>query len=745
MDCALSVNQYWECTKLLGHQGGTITTCVSYANGSRALDGYPTVWYDQASAVPQEQCPQYAATRQTVLATQPNGPAFTSHGQKVLCKSACSPSISFTPLGQNRSTNKSSVVHQDKHSHKQQLPQLKFPSQNQESPEDVLGSLPNNQLPTVSCDSNPGSLLHGESPCPLPGIGKGTALTNNWVPKPDLVPCVSSSKTPTLSCDPLAEEMPHLHMGTPGADSSLLSLDQFEEEMLSLQKEISSLSKVIERLYQRSIEKAKALPVTRAQESANPSNNTTCIDVVDNAADNQPSLHFTGTDLTNSPSDNPCSPHVHLCRGLNHTASDPVKSLDFSQSCPDLSQDKTTCSLSSSMCQHTVPMQVLVPLNNNFVTSPSHCSGCNLGSCSNCVSKEEFISLLHRVEVLEKALQDITTLLPSGPVPTDVLNESFSHHNSYTAMDSVHGSVPNNSESNGSDLQWPLSPMAKVHSTPVDSGYQSPLVSPMFGTKPLSVASSPVPADQISLQGQLSDNPLHPDPPVETSTMKGCLHYPAKLCQSCQSAACTQLPQHDAFLDTSVIHSSTLIPVCDPVPRPDVQHLEPGAAKEDVNPDASTKDADGDVNRKTMGPDFAHSQVTSSCVTEPICMSIPSQVTSLGRDNFNGLPMNLGESLVPMGTGKQPVPSNPVRPNQSIPEYTPDDSCSQEVFYSFESSSGQGGLNQFSLDDCLGLIGQGQSHPFNNYFDCRNQEWSPLSSTPVTKMDPDPLNWVGLV
>ena len=210
------------------------------------------------------------------------------------------------------------------------------------------------------------------SPCPLPGIGKGSALTNNWVPKPYLVPCVSYSKTPTLSCDPLAEEMPHLHMETPGADSSLLSLDQIEEEMLSLQKEISSLSKVIERLYQRSVEKAKALPVTRAQKSANPSNNTTCIDVVDNAADNQPSLNFTGTDLTNSPSDNPCSPHVHLCRGLNHTASNPVKSLDFSQSCPDLSQDKTTCSLSSSMCQHTVPMQVLVPLNNNFVTSPSY-------------------------------------------------------------------------------------------------------------------------------------------------------------------------------------------------------------------------------------------------------------------------------------------------------------------------------------------------------------------------------------
>ena len=124
-----------------------------------------------------------------------------------------------------------------------------------------------------------------------------------------MVPCVSSFKTPTLFYDPLEEEMPHLHVGIPCAESSLLSLDQFEEEMLSLQKEISSLSKVIERLYQRSIEKAKASLVTRAQESANPSNNTTCINVVDNPAENQPSLHFTGTDLTNSPNDNPCS-HV---------------------------------------------------------------------------------------------------------------------------------------------------------------------------------------------------------------------------------------------------------------------------------------------------------------------------------------------------------------------------------------------------------------------------------------------------
>ena len=120
--------------------------------------------------------------------------------------------------------------------------------------------------------------------------------------------------------------------------------------------------------------------------------------------------------------------------------------------------------------------------------------------------------------------KDITALWPSSPVPTNVLNESFPHHKGHTAMDSVHGSVPKNLESNGSDLQWPLSPMAKVQISAVDSGYLSPLVSPH------PVTSSPVPTDQTSLQGQLSCDPLYPDLPVVTGTMKGCLHHLTKLC-----------------------------------------------------------------------------------------------------------------------------------------------------------------------------------------------------------------------
>ena len=120
VDCDLSVNQYWECTKLLGPQGGTITTCVSYANWNMASDSYPTVWYNQASAVPQEQGLQYADTRQMVYDTQPNGPTFTSLSQKVLSKPAYSLSTSFTPVRQNTSVDKSSVMSKDKHSHKPQ-------------------------------------------------------------------------------------------------------------------------------------------------------------------------------------------------------------------------------------------------------------------------------------------------------------------------------------------------------------------------------------------------------------------------------------------------------------------------------------------------------------------------------------------------------------------------------------------------------------------------------------------------
>ena len=125
----------------------------------------------------------------------------------------------------------------------------------------------------------------------------------------------------------------------------------------------------------------------------------------------------------------------------------------------------------------------------------------------------------------------------------------------------------------------------------------------------------------------------------------------------------------------------------DPVQGPDVQHLEPGAARKDVNLDTFTESvlqskSPENVYWKAMGPDFACSQATLTCVMEPTSMLIPSRVTSPGRDNFNGLPMNLVESLVQMGTGKQPAPSDPVRPNQSIPEHTPDDSCFQEVYYS---------------------------------------------------------------
>ena len=238
------------------------------------------------------------------------------------------------------------------------------------------------------------------------------------------------------------------------------------------------------------------------------------------------------------------------------------------------------------------------------------------------------------------------------------------------------------------------------------------------------------------------------------------------------------------------LHSSTLIPVCDSVQRPDGQHLEPGTTKEDLNPDTFTDDTDvllskspGDVHRKATGPDLACSQVTP---IEPPSVLIPSQVTSLGRDNPKEQPVEPVQSLAPMGTGSPPVPPDPIRPvapgcpvnprfpdpgcqpkqsllrynplashKQCIPEYSPNefeahsfsfnDSCSQEMYYSFGSSSEKYFNEPTNSHDCFGLISQGQCHSLSNHIDLKDSEWFPPSSTPVTKMDQDTLNWVGLV
>ena len=104
--------------------------------------------------------------------------------------------------------------------------------------------------------------------------------------------------------------------------------------------------------------------------------------------------------------------------------------------------------------------------------------------------------------MLKKALKDITALWPNCPFPTDILNQSSTHHK-VTATDSVHGSKPKNLESNGYDLQWPHRHMAKAHFNPADSGYQSLSVSPISESTQVShpVVSSPIIADQTSLQG----------------------------------------------------------------------------------------------------------------------------------------------------------------------------------------------------------------------------------------------------
>ena len=167
-------------------------------------------------------------------------------------------------------------------------------------------------------------------------------------------------------------------------------------------------------------------------------------------------------------------------------------------------------------------------------------------------------------------------------------------------------------------------------------------------------------------------------------------------------------------------------------------------------------------------------------------MLIPSWVTSLGRDNPKEQPVEPAQSLAPMGTGRPPVPLELIRPvapgcpvnptfpdpgyqpeqsllrynslashKECIPEYSLNefkahsfsfnDSCSQEMYYSFGSSSEKYFDKPTNSHDCSSLIGQGQSHSLSNHFDLNDSEWFPPSSTPVSKIDPDPLNWVGLV
>ena len=139
-----------------------------------------------------------------------------------------------------------------------------------------------------------------------------------------------------------------------------------------------------------------------------------------------------------------------------------------------------------------------------------------------------------------------------------------------------------------------------------------------------------------------------------------------------------------------------------------------------------------------------------------------------------------------MRTGRPPVPPGPIRPvtpgcpvnprfpdpgcqpeqsllrynflvsqKQCIPEYSPNeseahsfsfnDSCSPEMHYSFGSSSEKCLDDSTNNNDCSGLIGQGQSQSLSNHFGTKDSEWFSLSSMPVSKMDPDSLNWVGLV
>ena len=161
---------------------------------------------------------------------------------------------------------------------------------------------------------------------------------------------------------------------------------------------------------------------------------------------------------------------------------------------------------------------------------------------------------------------------------------------------------------------------------------------------------------------------------------------------------------------------------------------------------------------KATGLDLACSQVISTYVTEPPSMLIPSWVTSLGRDNQREL---LVEPVQSIETGRPPLPPDPVRPlapgcpvnprfpdpgcqpeqsllrydslashKQCIPEYSPNDleansfnfndSCSQEIYYSFDSASENCFDELTNSHDCSSLLGWGQSYSLSNHFDLKD-------------------------
>ena len=290
--------------------------------------------------------------------------------------------------------------------------------------------------------------------------------------------------------------------------------DKVEDQFLNVQYEISCISKVLSRLWQREFGDITSVspdmagdnyPGSNTQVEMSPAQDMSCAEHLDSPGD----VQQTGTAYADSPSEAviasgmslPTVPHSTAITKSNSTSIVLTKesvcvpcspiTLAASQFKNDEVQTLTQCGSSldgsgnqmlqplSSSPTHCVDLdKTLVPVECKCTLSHSCHMGFDPGGHHDCVSRKEHASLLHQVEVLEKALQHQTAQGHNSLLPCHGSHYSPSDVEDNKTKDSVLGSVPEYSPDHCPSLEQ-IS-MAILQG---DSGYKSPVDSVNMSTE----------------------------------------------------------------------------------------------------------------------------------------------------------------------------------------------------------------------------------------------------------------------
>ena len=203
----------------------------------------------------------------------------------------------------------------------------------------------------------------------------------------------------------------------------------------------------------------------------------------------------------------PNSTGIVLTKGSVCVPCSPI-TLAVSQSKNDEAQNLTQCGssldgsgnqvllfqplLSSPTCCVDLD-KTLVPIECKCALSCSCHMGFNPDGQHDCVSRNEHAFLLHRVEVLEKALQHQIAHGHNSSLPCHGSHDSPSDVEDNKAKESVLGSIPECSNHHHSQSLDPVS-MVMAQS---DSGYQSPVDNVSMPTELGSSATVPEPGREV--------------------------------------------------------------------------------------------------------------------------------------------------------------------------------------------------------------------------------------------------------